>query len=151
MCKKRKRRIFFLNEIFQYLIYIFEQNLKFISVEINELFIKLGFEFVIVRVWFCNRKQMMKRMVFGKSRLNISLKVEFDVKKQEDLSEEKELVKLDFINMLVGQFLFIEDRVKVFVCLTLEVSLVKSLRFVVVIVVISFVQVYDDSIVYLVF
>lgn len=148
MCKKRKRRTSFSNETLQYLIHTFEQNPKPTSAEINELSTKLGLEPVTVRVWFCNRKQMMKRMASGKSRPNISLKAELDAKKQEDPSEEKEPAKLDFTNMPVGQFSFTEDRVKALVCLTSEVSPVKSSRPAVATAAISFAQVHDDSIVH---
>lgn len=151
MCKKRKRRTSFSNETLQYLIHTFEQNPKPTSAEINELSTKLGLEPVTVRVWFCNRKQMMKRMVSGKSRPNLSLKAELDAKKQEDQIEEKEEpVKLDFTNMPVGQFSFTEDRVKALVCLTSEGSPVKSSRPAVSVstAAISFAQVHDDSIVH---
>lgn len=148
MCKKRKRRTSFSNETLQYLIHHFEQNPKPTSAEINELSTKLGLEPVTVRVWFCNRKQMMKRMASGKSRPNLSLKAELDAKKQDDQSEEKEPTKLDFTNMPVGQFSFTEDRVKALVCLTSEGSPVKSSRPTVSTAAISFAQVHDDSIVH---
>lgn len=149
MCKKRKRRTSFSNETLQYLIHNFEQNPKPTSAEINELSTKLGLEPVTVRVWFCNRKQMMKRMSSGKSRPNLSLKAELDAKKQDVQSEEKEEpAKLDFTNMPVGQFSFTEDRVKALVCLTSEGSPVKSSRPAVPTAAVSFAQVHDDSIVH---
>ncbi|CAH3124325.1 unnamed protein product [Pocillopora meandrina] len=148
MCKKRKRRTSFSNETLQYLIHAFEQNPKPSSAEIIEISSKLGLEPVTVRVWFCNRKQMMKRMASGKGRPNLSLKAELDAKKQEDQSIEKEPTKLDFTNMPVGQFSFTEDRVKALVCLTSEGSPVKSSRPTVSTTDVSFAQVHDNSIVH---
>lgn len=148
MCKKRKRRTSFSNETLQYLIHAFEQNPKPSSAEIGDISSKLGLEPVTVRVWFCNRKQMMKRMASGKGRPNLSLKAELDAKKQEDQSSEKEPSKLDFANMPVGQFSFTEDRVKALVCLTSEGSPVKSSRPSVSATDVSFAQVHDDSIVH---
>lgn len=148
MCKKRKRRTSFSNETLQYLIHAFEQNPKPSSAEIIEISSKLSLEPVTVRVWFCNRKQMMKRMASGKGRPNLSLKAELDAKKQEDQSIEKEPTKLDFTNMPVGQFSFTEDRVKALVCLTSEGSPVKSSRPTVSTTDVSFAQVHDNSIVH---
>lgn len=148
MCKKRKRRTSFSNETLQYLVHAFEQNPKPSSGEIIELSSKLGLEPVTVRVWFCNRKQMMKRMASGKGRPNLSLKAELDAKKQDDQSTEKEPAKLDFTNMPVGQFSFTEDRVKALVCLTSEGSPVKSSRPAVSTTAVSYAQVHDDSIVH---
>ncbi|CAH3190933.1 unnamed protein product, partial [Porites evermanni] len=88
MCKKRKRRTSFTNETLQFLIKTFEQNSKPTSAEIVDIASKLGLEPVTVRVWFCNRKQMMKRMVSGKGRAVHSLKAELDAKKQESPSTE---------------------------------------------------------------
>lgn len=150
MCKKRKRRTSFSNETLQFLIHTFEQNPKPTSAEIVDISTKLGLEPVTVRVWFCNRKQMMKRMASGKGRTIHSLKAELDAKKQEDPNpEEKEpAAKIDFTNMPVGQFSFTEDRVKALVCLSSDGSPVKSSHSTVSTASVSYAQVHDDSIVH---
>ena len=150
MCKKRKRRTSFSNETLQFLIHSFEQNPKPTSAEIVEISSKLGLEPVTVRVWFCNRKQMMKRMVSGKGRSVHSLKAEIDAKKQEELpTEEKEPpAKLDFTNMPVGQFSFTEDRVKALVCLSSDGSPVKSSHAATPTAAVSYAQVHEDNIVH---
>ena len=150
MCKKRKRRTSFSNETLQFLIHSFEQNPKPTSAEIAEISSKLGLEPVTVRVWFCNRKQMMKRMASGKSRGVNSLKAEIDAKKQEELpTEEKEPpAKLDFTNMPVGQFSFTEDRVKALVCLSSDGSPVKSSHAATSSAAVSYAQVHEDNIVH---
>ncbi|XP_068670747.1 uncharacterized protein [Montipora capricornis] len=150
MCKKRKRRTSFSNETLQCLIHSFEQNPKPTSAEIVEISSKLGLEPVTVRVWFCNRKQMMKRMATGKGRAVHSLKAELDAKKQdEQIPEEKEpQAKLDFTNMPVGQFSFTEDRVKALVCLTSDGSPMKSSHPATSSTAVSYAQAHDDSIIH---
>lgn len=150
MCKKRKRRTSFTNETLQFLIKTFEQNSKPTSAEIVDIASKLGLEPVTVRVWFCNRKQMMKRMVSGKGRAVHSLKAELDAKKQESPSTEdrESPTKLDFTNMPVGQFSFTEDRVKALVCLSSDGSPVKSSHTAASTTAVSYAQVHDDSIVH---
>jgi len=150
MCKKRKRRTSFSSETLQFLIQAFEQNPKPTSAEIVEISSKLGLEPVTVRVWFCNRKQMMKRMATGKGRGIHSLKAELDAKKKEDQNtDEKEpAAKLDFTNMPVGQFSFTEDRVKALVCLSSDGSPVKSSHLTAPAAAVSYAQVHDDSIVH---
>ena len=150
MCKKRKRRTSFSNETLQFLIHAFDQNPKPTSAEIVDISSKLGLEPVTVRVWFCNRKQMMKRMATGKARAIHSLKAELDAKKQENqTTEEKESpAKLDFTNMPVGQFSFTEDRVKALVCLSSDGSPVKSSHAATSTAAVSYAQVHDDSIVH---
>lgn len=150
MCKKRKRRTSFSNETLQFLVHSFEQNPKPNSAEIVEISSKLGLEPVTVRVWFCNRKQMMKRMASGKGRSVHSLKAEIDAKKQEEQpAEDKEPpTKLDFTNMPVGQFSFTEDRVKALVCLSSDGSPIKTSHTATSSAAVSYAQVHDDSIVH---
>lgn len=132
VCKKRKRRTSFTNEALQFLIRMFEQNPKPTSAEIAQIADNLGLEPVTVRVWFCNRKQMLKRMATGKMRVNNSLKAELEAKAKTDAEQiqtptSKEADKLDFSNMPVGQFSFTEDRVKPLVCLASKSSPPKCL------------------------
>ena len=132
VCKKRKRRTSFTNEALQFLIRMFEQNPKPSSSEIAQIADSLGLEPVTVRVWFCNRKQMLKRMATGKMRVNNSLKAELEAKAKTDAEHlqsptTKNSEKLDFSNMPVGQFSFTEDRVKPLVCLASESSPPKCL------------------------
>ena len=147
MCKKRKRRTSFSSETLQCLIHTFEQNPKPSSAEIVEISSKLGLEPVTVRVWFCNRKQMLKRVATGKGRMNNSLRAEINAKKHEDQSTEKEPAKLDFSNMPVGQFSFTEDRVKALVCLTSEGSPPKASHGTISSANLTYAQVQDDSVV----
>ena len=133
VCKKRKRRTSFSNEAIQVLVRMFQQNPKPNSVEIARIAENLGLEPVTVRVWFCNRKQMIKRMATGKVRVNNSLKAELEAKAKTETDHEqvttptnKDSDKLDFTNMPVGQFSFTEDRVKPLVCLASESSPPKS-------------------------
>lgn len=149
MCKKRKRRTSFSNETLQLLIHSFEQNPKPTSTEIAAISSKLGLEPVTVRVWFCNRKQMMKRMATGKGHAVHSFKAELDAKKQdEQVSAKKEpQAKLDFTNMPVGQFSFTEDRVKALVCLSSDGSPVKSSHPAPSSATVNYAQVHDDSII----
>lgn len=125
VCKKRKRRTSFSNEVLRVLITHFEQNPKPSSAEITQIATDVNLEPVTVRVWFCNRKQMLKRMATGKTRVNNSLKAELEAKSKVELSPNKE-GKLDFTNMPVGQFSFTEDRVKPLVCVGSEGSPVKK-------------------------
>lgn len=125
VCKKRKRRTSFSNEVLRVLISHFEQNPKPTSAEISQIAKDVNLEPVTVRVWFCNRKQMLKRMATGKTRVNNSLKAELEAKSKVELSPSKE-GKLDFTNMPVGQFSFTEDRVKPLVCVASEGSPVKK-------------------------
>lgn len=150
MCKKRKRRTSFSNETLQFLVHSFEQNPKPNSAEIVEISSKLGLEPVTVRVWFCNRKQMMKRMASGKGRSVHSLKAEIDAKKQEEqpVEDKEPPTKLDFTNMPVGQFSFTEDRVKALVCLSSDGSPIKTSHTATSSAAVSYAQVHDDSIVH---
>lgn len=124
VCKKRKRRTSFSTEALAVLSAHFEHNHKPNGTEIAQIAEKLGLEPVTVRVWFCNRKQMYKRMASGKSRIDNSLKAKLEAKKTEQAAAVKE-TQLDFTNMPVGQFSFTEDRVKPLVCLASEGSPVK--------------------------
>lgn len=124
VCKKRKRRTSFSNEVLRVLISHFERNPKPSSADINHIAKEVDLEPVTIRVWFCNRKQMLKRMATGKVRVNNSLKAELEAKSKEP-SPGKD-VKFDFTHMPVGQFSFTEDRVKPLVCVASEGSPVKN-------------------------
>lgn len=154
VCKKRKRRTSFSNEALQVLIRMFEQNPKPNSVEITQIAQNLGLEPVTVRVWFCNRKQMLKRMATGKMRVNNSLKAELEAKAKTETDQQlpttptnKDSNKLDFTNMPVGQFSFTEDRVKPLVCLASESSPPKCLSSTTTTSTVTYTQVQESNIV----
>lgn len=124
VCKKRKRRTSFSNEVLRMLINQFERNPKPSSADIAQIAKEVDLEPVTIRVWFCNRKQMLKRMATGKVRVNNSLKAELEAKyKVPSPSKDS---KFDFTHMPVGQFSFTEDRVKPLVCVASEGSPVKN-------------------------
>ena len=147
VCKKRKRRTSFSPQCLAVLTAHFEHDPKPSSADIAQIADKLGLEPVTVRVWFCNRKQMYKRMVSGKVRVDNSLKAKIEANRVE-LKEEPKVV--DYTNMPVGQFSFTEDRVKPLVCLASEGSPVKCppTTAAVSTATVTYAQVQDDTIVH---
>lgn len=143
VCKKRKRRTSFSNEVLRVLISHFERNPKPSSADIVEIAKEVDLEPVTIRVWFCNRKQMLKRMATGKIRVNNSLKAELEAKLK--VPGQGKDVKFDFTHMPVGQFSFTEDRVKPLVCVASEGSPVKNTPRTASV---TYAQVQDDTIVH---
>ena len=74
ICKKRRRRTSFTSDALAVLVENFEKNPKPSATEIAQIAAQINIEPVTVKVWFCNRKQMVKRRSMGKVKVDNTVK-----------------------------------------------------------------------------